>query len=66
MILNHSHQVAIVVLPVIFFLSDNLREKEVGAPEKNSQVLHVLQILSENRWSTEIQRDCMAGVWFSG
>ena len=46
-ILIHSHQMAIVVLAVVIFLFDHLREKRSVA--LTSQVLHVLNILGAHQ-----------------
>ena len=44
-ILIHSHRTAIVVLAVVIFVFDDLREKR-HCPWLNIQVLHVLKILA--------------------
>ena len=41
---RYSHWMAIVGLPVVIHIFDNLREKR-SAPLRNSKVLHVLKIL---------------------
>ena len=47
-ILIHSQQTTIVLLAVVMFLYDNLREQR-PVPQVNSQILHVLKILAAHQ-----------------
>ena len=60
-ILIHSHWSAVVVLVIVLFLFENLREKR-SVPLTNSQVLHVLKALVAQQVTTTVLYECGQNV----